>query len=93
MTAFAAKSFTVACSSGGISDAEARARWEAVFGPRPEKTMERDPAAQTLHFQPCSCQECQTVCRKCGGRTNELRDGRIVLVTHGRCGPCADLER
>jgi hypothetical protein len=31
--------------------------------------------------------------RKCGARTNELRDGRIVLVTNGRCGPCADLER
>lgn len=34
MTKFADKSFTVACLSGGISAAEAEARWLATFGKR-----------------------------------------------------------
>lgn len=93
MTAFTNKTFSVACSSGGITDEEARERWEAVFGPRPERECERDPVTQTLHFLPCECQECQSRCRVCGVEANAIRDGRIVLVASGRCSSCAALEK
>lgn len=93
MTAYANKSFSVSCSSGALTAEESRARWEAVFGPRPERRAELDPDTQTLHFIPCTCEECQTRCRKCGAATSSIRDGRVVLVTNGRCGPCSDLER
>lgn len=75
-------------SSGTLSDDEARDRWEAVFGPRPERECERDPVTQTLHFLPCTCQECVSRCRVCGAEANSIRGGRIVLVAHGRCSSC-----
>lgn len=88
MTAYPNKTFSVACSSGDLTDDEARARWEAVFGKRPEKVCEVDPATQTMHFQPCTCQECSSRCRICGAEANSIRGGRIVLVAHGRCDAC-----
>lgn len=93
MTAFTNRTFSVACSSGGITDDEARARWEAVFGPRPERACEYDRNAGTMHFLPCECQECVSRCRICGVEANAIRDGRIVLVTSGRCSSCAALEQ
>ena len=92
MTRFADKSFSVACSSGDVSADEMRARWEAVFGPRPEQRCEYDPRNQTLHFQPCDCQECCARCRVCGAEANAIRGGRIVLVAHGRCEMCREVE-
>lgn len=44
---------------------------------------------EALHFLPCTCQECQARCRRCGTEANSIRGGRIVLVAHGRCSSCA----
>lgn len=88
MTAFSNKSFTVACDSGALTDDEMRERWEAVFGKRPERICEVNASTQTMHFLPCSCDECRTLCRVCGARTHEIRAGRIVVVTDGRCELC-----
>ena len=93
MTAYANKSFTVACSSGDLTADEARARWEAVFGKRPERVCEFDERTQTMHFSPCSCQECEARCRICGATANSIRGGRIVLVRDGRCGDHQDVGR
>lgn len=92
MTAFTNRTFSVACSSGGITDEEARERWEAVFGKRPERACEYDRGNGTLHFLPCECQECVSRRRVCGAEANAIRDGRIVLVASGRCSSCSALE-
>ena len=83
MTEYTRKSFTVACSTDSSDDA--RARWEAVFGVRPERECEQDEATQTIHFFPCGCYLCASRCRICGAEANSIMGGRIVLVANGRC--------